>query len=159
MSTWFEAAGCENVVELDWWEENCVPEKGHVSFVFTPAQHWSKRTLNDDNKSLWGGWAVIGPKHRFYYPGDTGYCPVFRDIGRIYGPFDVCAIPIGAYEPRWFMRAQHVNPEEAVKIHQDVKSKFTVAIHWGTFALANEVCIDRVFIYADVLISRHCSTI
>lgn len=139
LSSWFEAAGCENVVELDWWEENCVPEKGHVSFVFTPAQHWSKRTLNDDNKSLWGGWAVIGPKHKFYYSGDTGYCPVFRDIGRNYGPFDACAIPIGAYEPRWFMRAQHVNPEEAVKIHQDVKSKFTIAIHWGTFALANEV--------------------
>lgn len=95
--------------------------------------------MNDDNKSLWGGWAVVGPKHKFYYSGDTGYCPVFRDIGRIYGPFDACALPIGAYEPRWFMRAQHINPEEAVKIHQDVKSKFTVAIHWGTFALANEV--------------------
>ena len=137
--SWFEAAGCENVVELDWWEENCVPEKGEVSFTFVPSQHWSKRTLNDDNKSLWGGWVVCGPNNRFYFAGDTGYCPVFKQIGRMFGPITASAIPIGAYEPRWFMRSQHVNPEEAVQIHEDVCSKFTIGIHWGTFALANEV--------------------
>ena len=139
LGSWFESAGCDNVVELDWWEENCIPEKGDVSFVFVPAQHWSKRTLSDDNKSLWGGWAVIGPNNRFYFSGDTGYCPVFKQIGQMYGPFTAAAIPIGAYEPRWFMKYQHVNPEEAVQIHEDVKSNFSLGIHWGTFALANEV--------------------
>ncbi|RWS19563.1 N-acyl-phosphatidylethanolamine-hydrolyzing phospholipase D-like protein, partial [Leptotrombidium deliense] len=98
---WFEQVSIENVVELDWWEENCVPDKNDVSFVFTPSQHWSKRTLNDDNKSLWGSWSIIGPKHRFFFAGDTGYCPVFKEIGRLYGPFTVAAIPIGAFEPRW----------------------------------------------------------
>ena len=139
LASWFESAGCDNVIELDWWEENCIPEKSHVSFVFVPAQHWSKRTLSDDNKSLWGGWAIIGPNTRFYFSGDTGYCPVFKQIGQMYGPFTASAISIGAYEPRWFMKYQHVNPEEAVMIHQDVKSNFSVGVHWGTFALANEV--------------------
>ena len=144
LATWFDTAGCENVVELDWWEENCVPEKSDVSFVFTPAQHWSKRTLNDDNKSLWGSWSIIGPRHRFFFSGDTGYCNVFKEIGRMYGPFSAAAIPIGAFEPRWFMKYQHVNPEEAVLIHKDLRCQFSFAIHWGTFALANEVIFLRV---------------
>lgn len=141
LSSWFESAGCENVVELDWWEENCIPEKLDISFIFVPSQHWSKRTLADDNKSLWGGWVVIGPRHRFYFAGDTGYCPGFKEIGNMYGPFTASAIPIGAFEPRWFMKYQHVNPEEAVAIHLDVRSEFSLAIHWGTFALANEVTL------------------
>ena len=145
LTSWFESAGCENVVELDWWEESCIPEKLDTSFIFVPAQHWSKRTLADDNKSLWGGWVVIGPRHRFYFAGDTGYCPSFKEIGTMYGPFTASAIPIGAFEPRWFMKYQHVNPEEAVAIHLDVRSDFSLAIHWGTFALANEVRITLEF--------------
>ncbi len=88
---------------------------------------------------MWGSWAIIGPKHRFFFAGDTGYCDVFKQIGKIYGPFSVAAIPIGAYEPRWFMKHQHVEPSESVKIHIDIGSRFSLAIHWGTFALANEV--------------------
>lgn len=152
--SWFEAAGCENVVELDWWEENCVPEKGDVSFTFVPSQHWSKRTLNDDNKSLWGGWVVCGPNHRFYFAGDTGYCPVFKQIGRMFGPFSASAIPIGAFEPRWFMKNQHVNPEEAVQIHEDVRSRFTLGVHWGTFALANEVGTHSSFVWHRLPFSK-----
>jgi len=109
-----------------------------VSVMGCIAQHWTKRGLNDDCKVLWGSWTVIGPKHRFFFAGDTGYCPVFKQIGETYGPFDASAIPIGAYEPRWFMTPQHVDPEEAVLIHKDIKSKLSVAIHWGTFALAHE---------------------
>ncbi|XP_011728856.2 N-acyl-phosphatidylethanolamine-hydrolyzing phospholipase D isoform X3 [Macaca nemestrina] len=71
-------------------------------------------------------------------PRDTGYCPAFEEIGKRFGPFDLAAIPIGAYEPRWFMKYQHVDPEEAVRIHIDVQTKKSMAIHWGTFALANE---------------------
>ncbi|XP_036183502.1 N-acyl-phosphatidylethanolamine-hydrolyzing phospholipase D isoform X1 [Myotis myotis] len=135
---WMQKCGCENVIELDWWEENCVPGHDKVTFVFTPSQHWCKRTLLDDNKALWGSWSVLGPWNRFFFAGDTGYCPVFEEIGRRFGPFDLAAIPIGAYAPRWFMKYQHVDPEEAVRIHIDVQAKKSVAIHWGTFALANE---------------------
>ncbi|XP_041058855.1 N-acyl-phosphatidylethanolamine-hydrolyzing phospholipase D isoform X5 [Carcharodon carcharias] len=135
---WMQKCGCENIIELDWWEENCVPGHDEVTFVFTPVQHWSKRTVTDDNKVLWGSWCVLGPWNRFFFAGDTGYCVAFEQIGKRYGPFDLAAIPIGAYEPRWFMKYNHVNPEEAVRIHIDVQAKKSVGIHWGTFALANE---------------------
>ena len=68
--------------------------------------------------SLWGGYAVLGARQRFWFTGDTGYCSVFQEIGKRLGPFDLAAIPVGAYEPRDFMRPQHVNPREAVRIHQ-----------------------------------------
>lgn len=98
---WMQKCGCENVIELDWWEENCVPGHDKVTFVFTPSQHWCKRTLMDDNKVLWGSWSVLGPWNRFFFAGDTGYCPAFEEIGKRFGPFDLAAIPIGAYEPRY----------------------------------------------------------
>ncbi|NWV90892.1 NAPEP phospholipase, partial [Machaerirhynchus nigripectus] len=139
---WMQRCGCENVIELDWWEENCVPGHDAVTFVFTPSQHWCKRTVTDDNKVLWGSWSVLGPWNRFFFAGDTGYCFAFEQIGKRFGPFDLAAIPIGAYEPRWFMKYQHVDPEEAVRIHIDVQAKKSVAIHWGTFALANEYYLD-----------------
>ncbi len=75
---------------------------------------------------------------RFLFVGDTGYAPHFKEIGKKLGPFDLAAIPIGAYEPRWFMRHHHVNPEEALQIHVDIRSKKSVAIHWGTFILTDE---------------------
>ncbi|XP_008398999.1 N-acyl-phosphatidylethanolamine-hydrolyzing phospholipase D-like [Poecilia reticulata] len=136
---WLAKMGCENVMELDWWEENCVPGHDNVTFVCTPSQHWSKRTAWDDNRSLWSSWSVLGPNHRFFFAGDTGYCPSFQEIGRRFGPFDLAAIPIGAYLPRDVMKGQHVDPEEAVQIHQDLQAKQSVAVHWGTFALAYEV--------------------
>lgn len=98
---WMQKCGCENVIELDWWEENCVPGHDKVTFVFTPSQHWCKRTLMDDNKVLWGSWSVLGPWNRFFFAGDTGYCSAFEEIGKRFGPFDLAAIPIGAYEPRY----------------------------------------------------------
>ncbi|XP_066489214.1 N-acyl-phosphatidylethanolamine-hydrolyzing phospholipase D [Tiliqua scincoides] len=139
---WMQKCGCENVIELDWWAENCVPGHDAVTFVFTPSQHWSKRTPTDDNRVLWGSWSVLGPLNRFFFAGDTGYCVAFEEIGKRFGPFDLAAIPIGAYEPRWFMKYQHVDPEEAVRIHIDVQTKKSVGIHWGTFALANEYYLD-----------------
>ncbi|XP_056878980.1 N-acyl-phosphatidylethanolamine-hydrolyzing phospholipase D isoform X1 [Takifugu flavidus] len=139
---WLMKTGCENVIELDWWEENCVPGYDDITFVCTPSQHWSKRTALDYNKSLWGSWCVLGPHHRFFFAGDTGYCPGFQEIGRRFGPFDLAAIPIGAYTPRDVMKGQHVDPEEAVKIHQDLQAKRSVAIHWGTFALAYEYYLE-----------------
>ncbi|XP_055009506.1 N-acyl-phosphatidylethanolamine-hydrolyzing phospholipase D isoform X2 [Boleophthalmus pectinirostris] len=139
---WLVKMGCENVMELDWWEENCVPAHDDVTFVCTPSQHWSKRTPYDDNKTLWGSWTVLGPEHRFFFAGDTGYCPTFKEIGQRFGPFDLAAIPIGAYQPRDVMVGQHVDPAEAVQIHEDLQAKQSVAIHWGTFALAHEYYLE-----------------
>ena len=84
---------------------------------------------------LWGSWAVLGPKTRFWFGGDTGYCEAFKQIGDKYGPFDIAAIPIGNYQPNWFMKYQHVHPGEAVEIHKDIKSKKSIGIHWGTLKM------------------------
>ena len=139
LKNWMEDEGCANVVELDWWQSSFLPHIPNIKLILTPAQHWSRRGAFDERKTLWGSWAIIGPKHKFYFGGDTGYCPAFKQIGEMYGPFDLAAIPIGAYEPRWFMAPQHVDPEQAVQIHSDIGSKKSIAIHWGTFALAHEV--------------------
>ncbi|XP_074605731.1 N-acyl-phosphatidylethanolamine-hydrolyzing phospholipase D-like [Brevipalpus obovatus] len=150
---WFNDLGIENVQELDWWEEYCT-EKG-VKVVFTPAQHWSKRGIYDDFTSLWGSWTFIGPKNRFFFTGDTGYCPVFKEIGQVYGPFTAAAIPIGAYAPRWFMSAQHVDPYQAVQIHQDLRSQSSMAIHWGTFALAFEYFMEPPVLLRQTLSEKN----
>ncbi|CAF2048552.1 unnamed protein product [Rotaria magnacalcarata] len=142
---WFLDCHVENVIELEWWEECQHPKKEHVKIAFCPAQHWSRRTAFDLNKALWGGYAIWNKNHKFYFAGDTGYThniPIFRQIGTRYGPFDLSAIPIGAYEPRWMMEAQHVSPDEAVKIHIDIKSRKSIGIHWATWALANEYYLE-----------------
>ncbi|CAF4044963.1 unnamed protein product [Rotaria sordida] len=141
---WFLFNRVKNVVELDWWEEYHFSKK-KVNIAFCPAQHWSHRTAFDMNKALWGSYAVWDATHKFYFAGDTGYThniSIFRQIGNKYGPFDLSAIPIGAYEPRWMMQAQHVSPDEAVQIHIDVQSKKSIGIHWGTWALANEYFME-----------------
>lgn len=136
MKAWFEALGITRVVELDWWESY---EDGRITFTAVPAQHWSKRSLFSRNETLWAGWVAEAPDFRFYFSGDTGYyAPLFEEIGARLGPFDLAAIPIGGYEPRWFMKTKHVNPEEAVRIHQDVRAAQSVAVHWGTFILTDE---------------------
>jgi N-acyl-phosphatidylethanolamine-hydrolysing phospholipase D len=132
---WFTDRGITRVVELDWWEQH----RDHdLTITAVPVKHWSKRTPFSQNTTLWAGWVVASDHFRFFFCGDTGYSPIFREIGEKYGPFDLAAIPIGAYEPRWFMRHHHINPEEAVQVHLDVHSKKSVAIHWGTFILTDE---------------------
>jgi N-acyl-phosphatidylethanolamine-hydrolysing phospholipase D len=139
-------AGCQKVVELNWWDEDDGMKNAEgnvIRFVGVPAQHWSQRSLMDANKTLWGGWCVIGPRYRFYFAGDTGYNDgIFKLIGQKYGPFDLAAIPIGAYDPRWFMQCQHVDPEEAFKIHEEVKAFNSIGIHWGTFNMSSEYYME-----------------
>lgn len=130
------AIGISNVTELQWWDKLTVND--NVEIVFTPAMHWTGRTLTDRNKALWGSFIVRTPSFSFFFAGDTAYCDVFQLIGKYYGPFDLSLIPIGAYEPRWFMKDVHVNPQEAVQIHKDLKSKQSLAIHWATFKLTTE---------------------
>ena len=114
-----------------------------AKIVFTPANHWSGRGICDRNKALWGSWLVIGSKgDKFWFGGDTAYSDVFKQIGHKFGPIDLCAIPIGAYNPRTTLKYVHVNPEEAVKIHKDLKSKTSFGIHWGTFKLTLEYYME-----------------
>lgn len=136
---WFRREGIANVVELDWWEDTLpVDARADVHAWFVPAQHFSGRGVNDRNATLWGGWVLEIDGHRLYFAGDTGYGKDFADIGNVFGGFDLSLIPIGAYEPQWFMNAVHVNPEDAVRIHRDVKSRHSVGMHWGTFILTDE---------------------
>lgn len=141
LKAWFEQRGIANVVELDWWQH--VTLKG-TDIVFTPAQHWSGRGLDDRMKTLWGGFAVFAPDAHLFFAGDTGYSRDFVDIRERFahrqrdGGFDLALIPVGAYEPRWFMQEQHVNPDEAVRIHRDLGAKRSLGIHWGCFQLTDE---------------------
>nr|XP_002741609.1 PREDICTED: N-acyl-phosphatidylethanolamine-hydrolyzing phospholipase D-like [Saccoglossus kowalevskii] len=151
---WMNSMGCDNTIELDWWEENCIPEHPEVTFVFTPAQHWCRRGVADENKVLWGSWTVIGPNYKFFFGGDTGYCTVFEQIGRRFGPFDLAALPIGSYEPRWFMKSQHIDPMQAVQIHQDLKAKRSLGIHWGTFTMASEFYLEPPLKVKEALESK-----
>lgn len=127
--------GIDAVEELDWGE--AVPHEG-VTVHCVPARHWSKRGLRDDLKALWSGWVVIGPERRFFFAGDTGYFDGFARIGRALGPFDLAALPIGAYEPVAMMREAHLNPEEAVQAALDLDARRAVAMHYGTFDLSDE---------------------
>jgi N-acyl-phosphatidylethanolamine-hydrolysing phospholipase D len=128
---WFARRGIHDVVELDWWERRDF--KG-LELHFVPVQHWSARTLTDENQTLWGGWVIRHAELSFFFAGDAGYSKDFVDIGARFGGFDLAAIPIGAYAPRWFMQIMHLDPAEAVQVHKDVKARRSVAIHWGTFA-------------------------
>ncbi len=130
-----ESLGIKNVVELDWWEN--VDFNGHL-ITFTPNQHWSKRGLFDYNKSLWGGYVIQIGKKNIYFAGDTGYTKYFKDIFQRFGAMNLSLLPIGAFEPRWFMQDFHMDPEESIWAHKDLHSKKSVGIHFGTFQLTNE---------------------
>ena len=133
---WFASEGIDNVAELDWWDR--VKFRG-LDIHLVPVQHWSARTPWDRNETLWGGWMIEHADFRFFFSGDTGYSKDFADIRSRFGPIDLAAIPVGCYEPRWFMKANHVNAEEALQIHRDLGARRSVGIHWGTFRLTDEL--------------------
>lgn len=135
---WFLQRGMRTVVELDWWDTY---EFQDLKFTFTPAQHWTMRRAGwDRNRALWGSWLMESKGKSFWFAGDTGFSKeLFETIAeRLDRMIDLSAIPIGAYEPRWFMAPQHVSPEEALMIHQYVKSRTSIAIHHATFPLTSE---------------------
>lgn len=121
--------------ELDWWSETRV---GDVTIRFVPSQHWSRRGLDDTNETLWGGFVIEGSTARVYHSGDTAYFDGFSEIARRCGPIDAALLPIGAYDPAWFMSKQHMNPEEATRAFTDLGARQFVAMHWGTFKLTDE---------------------
>ncbi|MBM3556317.1 MAG: hydrolase [Alphaproteobacteria bacterium] len=127
--------GFTKVREVDWGDKVAV---GGVEITALPMVHWSRRTPFDTNRSLWASYAISGGGKRLYFAGDTAYGEVFKTIGRDHGPFDFALVPIGAYEPRHFMKAVHVNPEEAVEIGRDVGARRVVGMHWGTILMTLE---------------------
>jgi N-acyl-phosphatidylethanolamine-hydrolysing phospholipase D len=134
--------GARDIIELDWWQST---ELKGMSITATPAQHFSGRGPLDRNKSLWCGFAFGKEGKRAYFVGDTAYHPEFGEIATRCGPFDFVMIPIGAYDPRWFMQVVHVDPEQAVRIYQDIIARhpghphpLMLGIHWGTFRLTDE---------------------
>jgi len=130
LKRWFAEQGIERVEELDWWQGR---EDGGLRFTLVPVQHWSKRTLWDTNRSLWGGWVVEGAGLKVVHTGDLGYSRDALDIGERLGPFDLALIPIGAYAPRWFMKTMHVNVPEALQVRVDLRAARAIGMHWGTF--------------------------
>ena len=114
----------------------------NFEFIFTPVQHWSKRSLFDRNKSLWGGWYIKHKEYSLYHAGDTGYSNDFKDTKIKLGSPKYAFIPIGAYDPEWFMAESHVNPEDAVQIMLDLEAEKAFGMHWGTFSLTDEDTIE-----------------
>src|SRR5699024_5016334 len=136
VKTWFAKRGIRNVVELDWWQS---AEVQGLRCSFLPAQHFSGRTLSDSYRTLWGSWMLDMPNFRCYFAGDTGYyAPLFHTIGQLFPEIDLALLPIGAYNPRELMRNMHINPEEAVAIHQQLGAALSVGMHWGSFQLTDE---------------------
>jgi L-ascorbate metabolism protein UlaG (beta-lactamase superfamily) len=129
--------GLSRIVELDWWESrSCLPG---TDVTLVPARHWCRRRPFATNIRLWGGFMVRTGGRLVYFVGDSGYEDgLFADIRRRCGAPDLALIPIGAYEPRWFMKDAHMNPAEAVRVHREVGSRHSLAMHWGTFQLTDE---------------------
>ena len=128
-------AGFPHVVELDWWETH---RTGDLEITLVPARHWSMRFPWDRNDMLWGGYVFRGQEGTAYHSGDTALWDMFREIGQRCGPIDWAMLPIGAYEPRWFMEPQHMNPEDAGQAFEMLGARTFVAMHWGTFKLTDE---------------------
>lgn len=130
--------GKQNANALDWGQSIDLGQGVTVHLV--PSYHWSARSLTDRRKSLWGSFVLTTPHGVIYHIGDTGYGEgaFSKDVAKQFGKITLAHIPIGAYEPRWFMKDQHVNPEEAVQIFQDCGAAQAIGHHWGTFQLTNE---------------------
>jgi len=136
------ARGAARVTEADWWDEVSL---GPMRLACAPARHFSARSIGDRGDTLWCSWSILGPSRRVYFGGDSAYHPDFLRISERHGPFDVTLLPVGAYEPRWFMKGVHMNAEEGVQAyldlcapHESAGRTAMVPMHWGTFKLTDE---------------------
>ena len=130
----FNRKGYQKVTELNWWESS---DFGGITLHFVPAQHWTRRTLTDMNTSHWGGWIFQNGQETFYFVGDTGYFKGFKQIAERF-KIDTVFMPIGAYEPEWFMAPSHISPEDSVKAFIELGAKYFVPMHYGTYRLADD---------------------
>ena len=143
--------GARNVRELDWWDTTTFK---NLNIHSVPVQHWSNRSFNT-NKTLWCGWVFENEDFKSIFVGDTGYSKDFSTIQQKFGPMDLSMIPIGAYAPRWFMKDHHCNVEESIQIHKDLKSKKSIAMHWGTFQLTDEPMDEPVKLLKKLTIENN----
>ena len=146
------SAGIRRVEELDWWHEAKTPA---WPIVLTPAQHFSARSPLDRNRALWGGFMFAAGSRRIYFAGDTAYAPFFHDVRERLGPIDLALLPIGAYEPRWFMQAIHMNPAEAVQAHLDLDASESIGMHFGTFQMTLEGIDEPLRALEDARLARN----
>ena len=155
LKDWMTDAGIDpaRVAELDWWQRTEVDALAvDVEITATPAQHVSGRSLTDRNRRLWASWAVRWPDFSIWFGGDTGYNEhQFKAIGERFGGFDLAIIPIGSYAPRAYMRKFHLDPEQAVQVHRDVRARQSMAVHWGTFDLTAEHLLEPPRLLDDAL--------
>jgi len=141
VAAFLEGRGARSVVESDWWDESSV---GALRLTCVPAQHFSGRRLDNRNATLWCGWAIRSAHHAIFFAGDTALHPEFHLITERCGPFDIAILPIGAYEPRWFMGPVHMNPEDCIAATRQLLDQrnerrlVLVGAHWGTFKLTDE---------------------
>src|SRR6202163_2240838 len=129
------SSGIRRVEELDWWQE---AKTSPLPITLTPAQHFSARSPLDRNRALWGGFTLMADGARIFFAGDTAYAAFFRNVRKRLGPIDLALLPIGAYEPRWFMQTVHMNPAEALQAHLDLEASESVGMHFGTFQMTSE---------------------
>ncbi|MBN1773317.1 MAG: MBL fold metallo-hydrolase [Deltaproteobacteria bacterium] len=141
--------GVWDVLELDWWDE--VRLARGVRLTFVPAQHFSGRGLCDQGATLWGGFVVEGPAGVVYFAGDTGLGPHFTQIRERFGAPRLAVLPIGSFQPRWFMSVVHMGPDDAVEAHRRLDAQATVAIHFGTFGLADDGQEEPVELLGEAL--------
>ncbi len=137
---WLRKRGIERVIELDWWRDTTIGGDASLRIRALPARHWTQRAWNDAFRRLWCSYAIeAGDGTRVYFGGDSGYGPLYREIAEREAPFDAVLLPIGAYDPRWFMAPAHMNPEEAVEAYSDLGGMgLFIPMHWGTFQLADD---------------------
>ncbi|WP_412538965.1 MBL fold metallo-hydrolase [Longispora sp. K20-0274] len=138
LGRWFTKRGFTAVTELDWYEHATL---AGLRLDFVPAHHWSRRTLTDTCRSLWGGWIL---DERVFFAGDTGYGRYFGEIGARYPEIDVALMPVGAYAPRWMMKPVHMDPADAVRATGDLGARRMATMHWGTFGLTREPVLEPV---------------
>ncbi len=147
-----KSTGLRKVEELDWWQD---AKTSPLPLTLTPAHHFSARTPFDRNRALWGGFTIDVAERRIYFAGDSAYAPFFREVRRRLGQIDLALLPIGAYEPRWFMRSVHMNPAEAVQAHLDLEAAASVAMHFGTFQLTTEGIDEPVRALEQARLAHH----
>ncbi|MEZ3498883.1 MBL fold metallo-hydrolase [Pantoea sp. KPR_PJ] len=135
MENWLRRRGARHITPLDWWQSH---HDAGLTLTAVPARHWSMRTLYDRNRSLWCGWVIRSETLNFWFSGDSGYSDNLTEIARRLGPFNLAALPIGAYAPKWFMATSHMDPDQAVSLWQHIGQPLTIPVHWGVFELADE---------------------
>lgn len=152
LKPWFMKQGIqpEKVIEFDWWQTHQF--NINASVTFAPSVHWSKRTPWNTDTSLWGSWIIKIANFNVWFGGDTAYDDhLFKEIADRFGPFQIALIPIGAYDPRYFMQNQHLDPAQAVMVHKDLKALRSIPIHWGTFQLTHEPFLEPTKLLAEAM--------